>query len=278
VTVLAGAGRRSPSAPPTVRPVHLVAQTLVLARRSVLGTLRQPAMWFPALLFPLIIAAVNSAALGRSTSLPGFPDVTSFGQFLLVGTLTQGVLFGGIIGGSDVALDIENGFFERLVASPVARPAILVGRLAGSAVLGAVQAVLFIAIFAVFGAEIEGGVAAVAVLMLAASVLAVAVGGFAAGLGLRTGSQEAVQNAFPLLFVLVFVSSAFFPTALMKGWYQTVAEANPITWMIDAMRSLVIDGFSATEALTAIGVAAGLAVITLTLATTQFRWRLRAGN
>ncbi len=264
--------------PATEHPVHLIAQTGILARRSVLGTLRQPTMWFPALLFPLVIAAVNSAALGRATSLPGFPEVTSFGQFLLVGTLTQGVLFGGILGGSDVALDIENGFFERLIASPVARPAILVGRLAGSAVLGAVQAVVFVAVFVAFGAEILGGLPAVLVIMLTASVVALAVGGFAAGLGLRTGSQEAVQNAFPLLFVLVFVSSAFFPTALMSGWYQTVAEANPITWMIDALRVLVIEGFRWQEALTALGVAAGLAVVTITLATTQFRRRLRTGD
>jgi ABC-2 type transport system permease protein len=260
------------------RPVRLLAQTAALARRSILGTLRQPTMWFPALLFPLVIAAVNSAALGRATSLPGFPEVTSFAQFLLVGTLTQGVLFGGILGGSDVALDIEDGFFERLVASPVARPAILVGRLAGSAVLGAVQAVVFIVVFVAFGAEVDSGLAGVVVIMLTASVLALAVGGFAAGMGLRTGSQEAVQNTFPLLFVLVFVSSAFFPTALMSGWFQTVAEANPVTWMIDGMRSLVIEGFSWRDALTAIAVAAGLAAVTLTLATTQFRRRLRAGD
>jgi len=255
---------------------NALAQTLALARRSVLGTARQPVIWFPAVVFPLLIAAINSAALGRSTALPGFPPVESFGQFLLVGTLTQGVLFGGIIGGSDLALDIESGFFERLVASPVARWAILVGRLAGSAVLGAFQAVVFIGVFAAFGAPIEGGPAAVAVIILTAAVLAVAVGGFAAGLGLRTGSQEAVQNMFPLLFVLVFVSSAFFPTALMKGWYRRAAEANPISWMIDGLRELVITGFDRSAALTALAVASGLAALTLTLATTQFRRRLRA--
>jgi ABC-2 type transport system permease protein len=252
------------------------AQTLILARRSVLGTLRQPTVWFPALVFPLLIAAVNTAALGRSTALPGFPPVESFGQFLLVGTLTQGVMFGGIIGGSDVALDIENGFFERLVASPVPRWSILVGRLAGSAVLGACQAVIFVAVFALFGAPIEGGVPAVLVLMVMAMFLALAVGGFAAAIGLRTGSQEAVQNTFPLLFVLVFFSSAFFPTALMAGWYQWVAERNPITWMIDSARVLVIEGFDARDAVQAIGVAAGLALITVFLATRQFRRRLAA--
>ena len=252
------------------------AQTFMLARRSIMGTLRQPTVWFPALIFPLLIAAVNTAALGRSTALPGFPPVESFGQFLLPGTLTQGVMFGGIIGGSDVALDIENGFFERLVASPVPRWSILVGRLAGSAVLGAFQAVIFVSVFALFGAPIEGGIPAVLVLMVMGMFLALAVGGFAAAIGLRTGSQEAVQNTFPLLFVLVFFSSAFFPTALMAGWYQWVAERNPITWMIDSARELVIYGFDVRDAVQAILVAVVLAFVMVLIATRQFRKRLAA--
>jgi ABC-2 type transport system permease protein len=249
---------------------------MLLARRSIVGTLRQPTVWFPALIFPLLIAAVNTAALGRSTALPGFPPVESFGQFLLPGTLTQGVMFGGIIGGSDVALDIENGFFERLVASPVPRWSILVGRLAGSAVLGAFQAVIFVSVFALFGAPIEGGIPAVLVLMVMGMFLALAVGGFAAAIGLRTGSQEAVQNTFPLLFVLVFFSSAFFPTALMAGWYKWVAERNPITWMIDSARDLVIYGFDLRDAIQAVGVAVALAVVMVFIATRQFRRRLAA--
>lgn len=251
-------------------------QTQVLARRSIVGTFRQPTVWLPALIFPLLIAAVNSSALGRSTSLPGFPPVESFGQFLLPGTLTQGVMFGGIIGGSDVALDIENGFFERLVASPVPRWSILVGRLAGSAMLGAFQAAVFVGVFTLFGAPIKGGLPAVLVLMVMSMFLALAVGGFAAAIGLRTGSQEAVQNTFPLLFVLVFFSSAFFPTALMAGWYQWVAEHNPITWMIDSARDLVIYGFDVRDAAQAIGVAVALAFVMVFLATRQFRKRLAA--
>jgi ABC-2 type transport system permease protein len=268
----------APSHPPEQSTPSIVAQTLVLARRSVRGTVRQPTMWFPALIFPLMIAAVNTAALGNATNLPGFPPVDSYLQFLLPGTLVQGVMFGGIIGGSDVALDIENGFFERLLASPVARWAILVGRLAGAAVLGAFQALIFVAIFMAFGAPIEGGIGAIVVLILVGFFLALAVGGFAAAIGLRTGSQEAVQNTFPLLFVLVFVSSAFFPTALMEGWYQTVAELNPITWMIDGARDLVIYGFDIGDAIRAVGIATVLALVAIALATTQFRRRLAASS
>jgi ABC-2 type transport system permease protein len=254
--------------------MHPVMQTWALARRSILTVARQPAVFIPAIFFPLFIAAVNSSAMGRAIHLPGFPPVESFWQFLLPATMVQGVLFGGITAGADVALDIQDGFFDRLIASPVARTSILLGRLSGASVLGAVQAVIFISIFRLLGAEVAGGLAAVAVLILLAMILAVAVGGLAAAIGLRTGSQEAVQNSFPLVFVIIFLSSAFFPTELMSGWYQTVAQANPLSWVIDAARSLVIDEFSFAEAGQALGIAALLAVLTLALALRQLHRRL----
>lgn len=238
------------TAAPTARgrSFHPVAQVWALARRSILSVARQPSVFVPAVVFPLFIAAVNASAMSEAIHLPGFPPVDSFWQFLLPATLVQGVLFGGVIAGSDVALDIQDGFFVRLVASPVARTSILLGRLSGASVLGGLQALLFITVFRLAGASVDGGLAAVVVLVLLGMVLAVAVGGYAAAIGLRTGSQEAVQGSFPLVFVVIFLSSAFFPTALMSGWYQTVAEANPLTWMIDAARSLVIEGFSVAEA------------------------------
>jgi ABC-2 type transport system permease protein len=94
-------------------------------------------------------------------------------------------------------------------------------------------------------------------------VLALVIGGFAAMLALRTGSAEAVQNVFPLTFISLFISSAFFPTEAMQGIYQTIAELNPITWMINGMRYQVVDGFSLSEAAVSIGVAAVLATFAI---------------
>ncbi|HUF34172.1 MAG TPA: ABC transporter permease [Acidimicrobiales bacterium] len=259
----------------TVSPV---AQALLLARRSVVGTMRQPQMWMPSMVFPLMIAAVNSSAMSRSIGLPGFPEVDSFLVFLLPATIVQGVMFGAVAGGTDIALDIENGFFDRLVASPVSRISILIGRLSGAAVLGAVQAVIFMALFWPFGARVAGGPAAALVLVVLAMVLAIGIGGITAAMGLRTGSQEAVQNSFPVVFILLFVSSAFFPTGLMGGWYRTVAEANPLSWMIDGARHQVIIGFDASEAAAAIGIAGGFAVLTIAFAVTQLRRRLAVSS
>ena len=252
-----------------------LAQVRVLARRAILATLRQPPVWLPGILFPLLLAAVNASAFNRATGLPGFPEVDSFFDFLLPASMVQGVMFASVAGGSDIALDIENGFFERLLASPIWRPSILVGRLAGSAVLGALQALLFIGVFSIFGARVHAGLPGILVLVLLAMLMALGIGGITAAIGVRTGLQETVQNSFPLIFILLFLSSAFFPTELMTGWYQQVAQANPTTWVIDSARHLVIEGWSWKEAGTCLGVAGGLAVLSTAFATSQLRRRLR---
>lgn len=260
-----------------------VRQSLALARRSILSTLRQPPLYLPSLFFPLLIAAVNSAALTRATDLPGWPtgpdgDPVSFLTFVLAASVTQAVMLGAISGGADVALDIENGFFERLLASPVSRLSILAGRLAGAAVVGGGQAVIFVVLFRLFGVEVQGGLPGVLVIVLTAILLAVAVGALAAAIGLRTGLQEAVNNSFPLIFILLFISSAFFPTGLMNGWYRWVAEHNPLTWLINGMRYQVITGFDLGEAMQSILVAAALAVLGMLLAVSQLRRRLAASS
>jgi ABC-2 type transport system permease protein len=230
----------------------------------------------PPLFFPAMLAAVNASAFGRSTNLAAFPEVDSFLDFLLPTVIIQSVLFGGVAGGSDIALDIENGFFDRLLASPIWRPSILIGRLAGAAAIGGFSAVFFTVLLGGFGVEVKAGMAGVVVLVLMGILGALAIGGVTAAIGIRTGSQETVQNSFPLVFILLFLSSAFFPTELMSGWYKTLAQTNPITWTVDAARSLVIVGWSWGEAAQAIGVAGGAAALTIGLAARQLRVRIAA--
>lgn len=252
----------------TLRPV------LQLARRSVVATYRQPAMVFPSLFFPLMMAALNSAAMGRSTALPGFPEVDSFLDFMLATTVIQGVLFGSVSGGSLMAVDIQDGFFDRLVASPVPRWTIVVGRLAGAGVLGSIQSAVFIVVLTVFGASVKGGLASVVAIVLVAFVLAIALGGMGVALALRTGSAEAVQACFPIFFMSLFVSSAFFPRELMTGLFRRIADVNPMSDLIDAVRRLVIAGFSVTDTAQALVISIAIGVFTVTLSAWAMRWRL----
>ncbi len=255
-----------------------LAQAAMLSRRSIVGTLRQPGVWMPGIIFPMFLAAVNTSSMGRAVAFFPEPKPDSLLDFLLASSITQAVLFGGVAAGADTALDIQTGFFDRLLASPVSRTSILIGRLAGGAFTGVFQASVFIVVYSIFGVRLAGGIGAVAVMLVYAFVLALVIGGFAAMLALRTGQAEAVQNAFPLTFILLFISSAFFPTELMKGVYQSIAERNPITWMINGIRHQVLVGFDLSEAAISIGTAAVLAVLTITAANAALRARLRASS
>jgi ABC-2 type transport system permease protein len=253
-------------------------QYLALSRRSIVTTIRQPTSIIPSLIFPLFFMALSSAAFDRTTSLPGFPEVDSFMQFVISTTILQGTLFGSVAAGAALATDIEKGFFDRLVSSPVSRSSILIGRLAGAATVSFLQALLYFAITIAFGLEVEGGVIAILAIALVAGVVSAGTGSFAMAMGLRTGSAEAVQGSFPLLFVFLFLSSAFFPRNLMDGWFETVATINPLSHLIESNRSLVIDRFTLREFLTALGIATAVGVVGMALAKRQLRWRLSGGG
>jgi len=185
------------------------------------------------------------------------------------------VLIGGTSAGAAFATDIEGGFFDRLVASPISRMAILTGRLGASVALGVFQACLFIGIAWIFGARVQAGVGGFLIVLLIAALFAAAVGGLGVYLALRTGSGEAVQGMFPLFFALLFFSSAFFPVETMTGWYAAVAKANPITYLVEAMRLEIIGGATPWTALSCIGIAAGLAIITVGASWVALKRRLR---
>lgn len=251
-------------------------QTGALARRAVLNTLRTPQALFPSLFFPLVLMAIFTASFGRAPgNLPGFPPVRGFLDFAVAGAVLQGVLIGGTAAGSAFALDIEGGFFDRLVASPVSRTAILVGRIAGGVVLALGQTVLFLAVAVIFGARVQGGVAGFLILLVLAAFLAVAVSGLGVVLALRSGSAEAVQGTFPLFFILLFFSSAFFPRETMQGWFRVVADANPISYLVEAMRQQVVDGVDVQTTLTGLAVVIALAALALAGSFAAFRGRLR---
>ena len=251
-------------------------QTMAMSKRSVLAIARQPALVIPSLIFPLFFAALGTSSFGKATALPGFPKVDSFLDFSLAGSIVQGVLFGSVTGASALATDIEEGFFDRLLASPTSRVSILVGRLAGGAVFGAFQALFFIVVLIPFGVSIKSGVPGVVIMLLSGALAGMAIGGFIAALALKTGSAEAVQSCFPLLFIALFFSSAFFPRETMKGIYRTIANINPISYLVEGLRGLTIEPINAANVAKAVLIPIAIGVVSITLALRALATRLAA--
>ena len=186
-----------------------------LGRRSVRQTFRRPQLLAPIIVFPTLLLAIQTGGAGRRVELEGFPEVNGFLDFMLAGAMIQSCLLAGNSGGIALAVDLEMGFTDRLFAAPISRFAIVAGRLAGTAALGAATALWFIAIGLIFGAAIEGGVAGALLIVALVSLSALAFGGLGAAVALYAGRASVVQGLFPLVFVILFLSNAFFPANLM---------------------------------------------------------------
>lgn len=254
----------------------VLSQTAAMSKRSVIAIVRQPALVIPSLIFPLFFAALGSSSFGRAVNLPNFPKVDTFLDFSLAGSIVQGVLFGSVTGGAALATDIEQGFFDRLLTTPTSRISILVGRLAGAALFGAFQAMFFMAVLIPFGVRIKSGVLGAIVIVICGGLTGMAIGGFTAAMALKTGSAEAVQGSFPLLFIALFFSSAFFPRQTMQGAYKRIADLNPVSHLVEGIRGLVIDGFTARHVATAILVPTVVGVVSIGLALRTLYSRLAA--
>lgn len=218
-------------------------QAAILGRRAVVNTSRIPQSWVPGLFFPLILMTVFSGSFAAAPAfVRGFPEVNGFLDFVIAGVILQATLIGGTVAGTAFAFDLQGGFLDRLIASPASRAAIISGRLIGSVVMALAQTTLFVGLALIFGARIDAGVPGVVLVLLFASLLAVAAGGLGVTLALRTRSAEVVEGSFPLFFALMFFSSSFFPRETMSGWFKTVADINPISWVVEGMRVLIVGG------------------------------------
>jgi ABC-2 type transport system permease protein len=248
-----------------------------LGRRSVKQTLRRPQLLAPLLIFPTALLAIQTAGAGRAVDLPGFPDVPNFLSFMLAGAIVQSVMFTGNSGAIAFAIDMEMKFTDRLYAAPIARSSVVLGRLAATATLGAIIAVYFIALGLIFGASIHEGVAAVVWIIALTSASALAFGTIGAAIALRSNSASVVQGIFPLVFVILFLSDAFFPANLMLEPASWVAQYNPFSFIVNGIRDPIISGWSATTELKAVASVIGIGALGFVLCELAMRSRLRRG-
>jgi ABC-2 type transport system permease protein len=249
------------------------SQVGVLAGRSVLRTFRQPLHVVPSLVFPLMLLAVNTAGLDAIVLLPGFPT-DSYLDFALGFAFMQGALFTTTNAGTDLARDIQTGFLNRLALTPLRGAALLAGHLAGAVTMGIFQALVYLGVGLAAGVRFETGVGGVLVLLALAVVISIGFGALGATLALRTGTGEAVQASFPLLFALLFLSSMSIPRDLMeRDWFREIATYNPASYLIEGLRSLIITGWDA-QAL-GLGFGIGSAIVLLGLASAALALRTR---
>jgi ABC-2 type transport system permease protein len=219
-----------------------VSEIYLLGRRSVREILRFPEATIPVLFIPLFFLAVNIGQVSET-----FPSTTPFleGQSYVAFQLPVSLLFAVATAISGLALvtEIDLGYFDKLLVAPIRRSSIIFGRLAADLVRGLGAATIVLLAGLAFGAHIESGVLGAIVLVILTALFGVAYAGFGVLVALRTRNVQATNTSFILFFPLLFLTPNFVPFDRLTPLMEALARANPVSYVIEGLRSLVIEGW-----------------------------------
>ena len=240
----------------------MTAIALTLWRRSLNEVLRVRGALLPATVAPVVFMLGMSGQFGRLTGLDGFPT-DSYLSWIVPLSCLQGAGFAGAATGSNLVRDIEQGWFDRLLVAPVPRPLLVIGPILGAVTRSLVPATVVLLVGLAIGAELPGGVVGVGLLYVAAASFCAV----AALWGIFMAVTFRTQQAGPLMqqgvFLAVFLSTAYTPEILLRGWLSKVAEYNPVTYVLEMARQATVVGIEPSLAHTVPGIAAlvGLAAV-----------------
>ena len=240
---------------------------VTLWRRSLNEVLRVRGALLPATIAPVVFMLGITGQFGRLTGLEGFPT-DSYISWIVPLSCMQGAGFAGAATGSNLARDIEQGWFDRLLVAPVSRPMLLVGPILGAITRSLVPATVVLIVGLLIGADLTGGVPGLLALYFACAAFCAT----AALWGIFMAVTFRTQQAGPLMqqgvFLAVFLSTAYTPEVLLQGWLAEVAPYNPVTYVLEMARQATVVDIEPSLAHTLPGLAAlaGMAVFLGTLA------------
>jgi ABC-2 type transport system permease protein len=254
--------------------VTTLGQIAVLGRRAFMRSIRQPGQLAFALVFPLFFLFVIASGLDRASALPGFP-ADSYVDFMFAIPFVHGALFTALNSAIELGRDIDTGFLNRLALTPARGVAIMLGNLAGGVALVLIQFSIYFIGGTLLGADFHAGVLGIPVLFALAAMGALAIGAVSMTVALRTGSPEAVQGIFPLFFVALFLSSMNMPRNLIQtDWFRWIATLNPVSYLIEGLRSLVVVGWNLQALATGFAITSACVAVSLYFSAGAFRARL----
>lgn len=241
----------------------LRTQLATIARRSIARIARQPVLIVPNLLFPLFMLAVLSEGAKAATKVPGFPT-RSYITFILGSTLVQSATGAMTQAGNSLGNDIETGFLSRIALTPVSKAMLVIANLAGVALIGVLQTVLYLCVGLAAGASVKTGVGGALVLLAVMLLNVLTFGAIGLYAAVRSGSAERVQGLTAVALGLLFMSSMVMPRNLITvGWFKAIATYNPMSYLVEAPRSLLIAGWDGQALALGCGIAGGVLVLAL---------------
>lgn len=246
--------------------MSFISDTEHLFVRALKKLVRNPILLFFSLFQPIIFLVLFTQLFTKFASVPGlFPQGVSYLEYATPGILLQNGFSSALQSGTSVVDDINTGFLQKMLVTPVNRSAILLGRLSSDAFRVVVQSLIILVLAYVLGFTVATGAAGIIVSLFIIAFFGLAWSGISLALGLRTKSAETVFGiAGFLTFPLLFMSTALVPVKAMPSWMQSVSDVNPISYAVNAVRDLAVPHYYSLSAIfSAIGIIALIAVLTL---------------
>jgi len=245
----------------------LFSDTRYLFIRYLKKLVRNPILLFFSLFQPIIFLLLFTQLFSKFSTLPGFLAATgasSYLQFATAGILLQNAFGSALQSGTSIVLDLDTGYLQKMLVTPVSRYAILLGRLTSDAFRVVVQSAIILALAYALGATVVTGVVGILLILLTVAFFGLAWSGISLAIGLKTRSSETVFAIGGFLtFPLLFMSTALTPKLFMPDWISDVSNFNPISYTVDAARALMVTGYDWGTVLKAFGVIGLIAVVTL---------------
>jgi len=204
-------------------------------------------------------------------SIAGF-DYTAF-------QMPTAILLGvtGVSRAPALVMDVQDGYLDRLLLTPVSRIAILLGHMVADVAVACALTIPILILSVILGVSIEAGLIGALVFILISALWSLAFAGFGYAIALKTGNPAAVNSAFLLFFPFLFMTSSYVPRGQLSGWLNTVAAWNPVTYLLEGLRSLVTTGWQWDSLLKAVLAIAGVGVLSMSMCLAALRGRTRRG-
>ncbi len=247
-----------------------IRASLLLGAREARLAWRTPAYLIPNLMVPIFFYFIMVGSLDEFATRSGVENWQAF-------QLPMAIMF-AVQGGSaglNMVADIESGYLDKLLLTPVNRLSILVGAMAADFMRIGVQALIVVLVAVATGLDFETGIVGAAVLVLISSLYGLSYSGIGFAVALKTGNSQATQSMWFLFMPLMFLSPIFAPKEALSGWLEVAATFNPITYLLQGMRALSMNGWDAGDIGFALLTVAGIGSVTHSLAFLALRSRVQ---
>jgi ABC-2 type transport system permease protein len=256
------------------RPAGFWHDLTSIAGRALRAVPRDPAAVIPPVFIALFFFVVNIATLNKLTGHhPGF----SYPAFEMATAILLGVT--GISRAPALVMDIQSGYLDRLLLTPVRRTAILIGHMAADVAVAAALTAPILILGAILGVRFGTGPLGIVAFVLLAALWSLSFAGFGYAIALKTGNPAAVNSTFLLFFPFLFLTSSYVPRSQLSGWLSTVAGFNPVTYLLGGLRSLVLGhGWQWSQLAEAIAAIALVGLISMTMCFAALRGRVKRSS